>query len=202
MEGDIESIVNAIFAEDVKYLNELVRSRRRMGLILMLLGMLMFFSPFGYLIYFAPTISPVTGQPNFNVFWLIFIIMFLGISLVRYGKSLRREAAKILKPGAGTYSFFSKLECPRCGFVMIRERKENEFVGDIAEEECEACKIKMRVVGIYAEPEREIKPIGYPILPMPGQSTMLELKAAVLNALTPLKLGLRQSKKKEKDNKT
>ncbi len=210
MDMNVEDIVDRIFADDMKYFNNLIRSKKKLGLILVVIGTVIFLAPLGlvmYGLYMGPDSALAKQISSKTVFWVTFLLMFLGISFTRYGVALRREASRMLSPGAGRYTFYSKLECPKCGFIFIRERKPNEFVGDIVDEECDSCKQKMRVVGIYAEPEKKVSPIGYLMMPMAGQTTLMAIKAAIMNMLTPFKLAFRlerrrESKEKKKESKS
>ncbi|MEX0568907.1 MAG: hypothetical protein Q6363_007085 [Candidatus Njordarchaeota archaeon] len=201
MSKKVDDLVDALFARDTDFLKYMIKKRKKHGMILAILGIIIMLSPLVAFILLADIlpflVPPIT---DFGSLLLIFMIAyFIGFKLVQYGIIVRKEAANILNPGAGRYVFYSKLECPKCGFEYIRERKPGEFVGDTVEETCQKCGRPMRISGIYAEPEKKIEPIGYPLVAIPGQSVTLSIKAAIMDKLTPFKLAFRS--KEKNDNK-
>ncbi len=198
MRRKIESIVDHILADDIKFLNELVRSRRKTGYLLMLVGFCIVIGSMSYMFLLIPI--GYAKQPSIfsGTFWIVFILVAIGYTLMHNGYTIARSSRVLLNPGGGRYRFYVKLECPRCDFIVVRERRENEFVGDRAEDLCEKCNEHMVITGIFAEPERKIQPIGFPLLQVPGQSILMELKAAIMSKLTPFKLGLREDKEDRK----
>jgi len=196
----IENVLDTIFYEDLKFIRNVVSARRRLGNILIVIGFIMLLLP----IFLFPAIlanlasgGATTGILGQTLYLLIILLPILGYTFVKNGSILLRSIRYIKNPGAGQYRYFSKLECPKCHFTIIREKRSGEFVGDVTEEICKECNQNMIVVGIYAEPERKIKTIGYFPIPMFGQQLGSSIKALIISILSPFKLALRGRRREE-----
>ena len=193
----MDSIIDGIFSEDARYLRAFIKSRRKTGLILSATGMGLIIVPLVVFLMFPTILLVEDFMKLLGYIWGLMIVGYIGVRLVQSGILMWRTAPQILNPGAGRYRFMARLECPKCGFTLIRERRKDEYVGLVVDDRCGKCMESMRITGIYAEPERKIKPVGYLLMPLPSQSIMLALKATILSILAPLKLALRVRKKEQ-----
>lgn len=192
MSQDMDTIIDRLFEEDKKFLKRIVNRSRRIATILMLTGVVINTGVLIFIIFILSSKLDPTHMLTYMLYSLI--LAFFGSFISRQGTAMLRETTNLLNPGRGKYKCFSKLLCPKCGFVEIRERRNSEYVGMVTEVVCGVCGERMVISGIYAQPEREIRTIGYPLLPTPGQTTITQIKAAILSTLTPFKIAFRLKK--------
>jgi len=199
MTQNIDVILDRIFEEDKRFLRKIVSRNKKIGIVLTAVGAIINLGALLAIIFFAYTEPDPTRALTYMIYALI--LAFIGSQIGKQGTTMIRESTNILNPGRGRYKFYAKLRCPKCGFTEIREKKQGEYVGMRAEKTCEACGEKMVIIGIYAQPEKEIQTIGSPLLPMPSQTITTQLKATILNMLTPLKIAfrLRRNSVREED---
>ncbi|MCR8487648.1 MAG: hypothetical protein NDP22_04480 [Crenarchaeota archaeon] len=200
MSRDIDAIIDKLFEEDRKFLKKIINRNKRVATILMLAGIVLNAGALLSIIFIAfSKLEPM--QTLTYTAYALFIALF-GSFISRQGTMMLHSTANLLNPGRGRYKCFSKLKCPKCGFVETREKQSDEYVGMVTETMCGVCGEKMIIAGIYAQPEREVKTIGYPLLPTPGQTTITQIKAAMLDILTPFKIAFRIKRNSLKESNT
>jgi len=191
MSQNIDAILDRVFEEDKKFLRKMVSRNKKVGIILTLIGAAINIGALLALIFLLYSTPPPDPTKGLTYMAYALILAFIGSQIGRQGTTMFREATNILNPGRGRYKYFSKLRCPKCGFTEIREKKQSEYIGMKTEDRCSACGEPMVIIGIYAQPEKEIQTIGFPLLPTPGQTITTQLKAAIMNILTPFKIAFR-----------
>lgn len=194
---ELVDIVRYLGAEDLKFLDSLRRRRRIIGIVFNIAGLGIMI---GAILY-----ANISGTQGWM--WLLFGL-FMGSLLMREGGVAIQESRSIAVPGGGRYKVFAKLTCsnPDCGYTEIRERKNGEYVGEVLDTKCPKCGSDLVVSAIFSEPEKKIKTIGMPILPMMGQISLIRLLGYyILDLFSPFKLvfrlvkrGFKFEKEKEK----
>lgn len=171
--------------QDAIFIRKVIRSYRKMGLILLFSGFGLMFLTVFILMYLL-----IAKVENVWMYYaLLLAILFLGSKIAQHGLSLIQLSKIIVNPGGGTYTAYSILKCPKCGFMKTREFARGDYIGKVVEDTCEICGSKMVVSRIYAKPERKIESTGIPILPIAQQSR--SLKAFILDLFSPFKIAFR-----------
>ena len=168
---DLNEILSVLGREDLKFLRELRRKRRNMGILAILIGVGIFIGS-TYYYYLFPTSD--------QTFLWVFFGWIIAMSIVREGVNIITESGKATSPGGGRYKVMSQVECLKCGYREVLPYSPGDYVGKLVDKKCPKCSGDMKIIKIFSEPEKKIRTVGMPILPGIGGTTGVLDKISLL----------------------
>ncbi len=153
---EIDEVLSVLGRDDLKFLRDLKKKKRNFGILITILGFVIFFGTTYY--YF------VAGTSEQAFMW-IFFGWIIAMSISREGIAMISDAGKTEATGGGRYLIEERIRCVSCGYSETKPYSPGDYVGMEIDKVCPNCGGKMKIAMIYGRPEKEIKTVGMPILP-------------------------------------